>query len=81
MILSASHGSDNTHLHFKDFICDGRISPSEWDVGGYFDAEFLIEGRLVLYARFELVEGRIMEGPGNPASYGTKQKVDRAGHV
>ncbi|KAI4916210.1 hypothetical protein J4E85_010298 [Alternaria conjuncta] len=46
----------NAHLHFDGHACDDRISPSEWDAGGYFDPEFVVDGRLVLYAHFEQVE-------------------------
>ncbi|KAI4958284.1 hypothetical protein J4E86_003882 [Alternaria arbusti] len=46
----------NAHLHFDGHACDDRISPSEWDAGGYFDPEFVVDGRLVLYVHFEQVE-------------------------
>ncbi|KAI4946656.1 hypothetical protein J4E91_007346 [Alternaria rosae] len=46
----------NAHLHFDGHACDDRMSPSEWDAGGYFDPEFVVDGRLVLYAHFEQVE-------------------------
>ncbi|KAI4615371.1 uncharacterized protein J4E87_009264 [Alternaria ethzedia] len=46
----------NAHLHFDDHACDDRMSPSEWDAGGYFDPEFVVDGRLVLYVHFEQVE-------------------------
>jgi len=46
----------NAHLHFDGHACDDRMSPSEWDAGGYFDPEFVVEGRLVLYVHFEQVE-------------------------
>jgi hypothetical protein len=51
--------------------CDDRISPSEWDAGGYFDAEFVVNGRLMLYAHFEQVEGRIVESGGGIAGNGS----------
>jgi hypothetical protein len=43
----------NAHLHFDDHACHDRLSPSEWDAGGYFDPEFVVNGRMVLYAHFE----------------------------
>ncbi|KAI4694171.1 uncharacterized protein J4E84_002753 [Alternaria hordeiaustralica] len=46
----------NAHIHFDGHACDDRISPSEWDAGGYFDPEFVVDGRLVLYVHFEQVE-------------------------
>ncbi|KAH7072257.1 hypothetical protein BKA63DRAFT_65980 [Paraphoma chrysanthemicola] len=49
----------NAHLHLDNNICDGRISPSEWDAGAYFEAEFLIDNRLVLFVHFEVVEARV----------------------
>jgi hypothetical protein len=51
-------------LHFDNDSCDGRISPSEWDAGGYFEAEFVVDGRLVVYAHFEAVNDRIMKSSG-----------------
>lgn len=48
------------HLHFDDHTCEDRISPSEWDAGGYLDPEFVVDGRMVLYAHFETVDGRSM---------------------
>lgn len=49
----------NAHLHLDNDICDGRISPSEWDARAYFEAEFLVDNRLVLFVHFEVVEARV----------------------
>jgi hypothetical protein len=45
-------------LHLENTVCDGRVSPSEWDAGGYFEAELLVDERLVLYAHFEELESK-----------------------
>ncbi|KAF1938690.1 hypothetical protein EJ02DRAFT_425495 [Clathrospora elynae] len=63
----------NAHLHFENDCSNGRISPREWDVGGYFEDEFVVDGWLVLFAHFEEVEGRVMDDVGDQGSYG----VDR----
>ena len=49
----------NAHLHFYGNICDNRLSPSEWDSGGYFDPEFVVDGRLLSYVQFEEIGGRL----------------------
>jgi hypothetical protein len=51
----------NTHLHLDNKLCDGRISPSEWNAGAYFASEFSQDGRLILYAHFEEVGNRVRE--------------------
>jgi hypothetical protein len=45
-------------LHLENTVCDGRVSLSEWDAGGYFEAELLVHERLVLYAHFEELESK-----------------------
>jgi hypothetical protein len=46
------------------------MSPSEWDAGGYFDAEFVVDGRMVLYAHFEEVE------PPSESSMNAHQRLE-----
>jgi hypothetical protein len=48
----------NAHFHLDNDRCDGRLSASEWEAGGYFEPEFLVDNRLVLFAHFEEVETR-----------------------
>ncbi|KAH3911654.1 hypothetical protein HBH56_126870 [Parastagonospora nodorum] len=48
----------NAHFHLDNTVCDGKISSSEWEAGGYFEAEFVVDGRIVLFAHFEEVETR-----------------------
>jgi hypothetical protein len=48
----------NAHLHLENDGCNGRLNPSEWEAGGYFEPEFLVNNRLVLFAHFEGVETR-----------------------
>jgi hypothetical protein len=49
------------HLHLDNTVCDGRVSPSEWEAGAYFETEFILEDRLVLYVHFEEVERRKLD--------------------
>ncbi|KAL6708087.1 hypothetical protein ACN47E_003521 [Coniothyrium glycines] len=70
----------NAHLHFENHRCAGRISPSEWDAGGYFEAEFLDNGRLLLYAHFEEVEERLIDTPTDPDTHKNNQDEERAWH-
>ncbi|KAF2024661.1 hypothetical protein EK21DRAFT_117571 [Setomelanomma holmii] len=51
----------NAHFHLDNDSCDGRVSPSEWDAGGYFEAEFLVDKKLELFVHFEEVETRVSE--------------------
>jgi hypothetical protein len=51
------------HLHLDNDICKGRVSASEWDVGGYFEHEFLVDNKLVLFAHFEELD-EDMVSPG-----------------
>jgi hypothetical protein len=51
-------GQYNAHFHPDNTGCDGRVSSSEWEAGGYFEAEFVVDGRIVLFAHFEEVETR-----------------------
>ena len=46
----------NVHLHLDNETCKGRVSSSEWEAGGYFEAEFLVDNKLVLFAHFEEME-------------------------
>jgi hypothetical protein len=56
----------NAHFHLDNETCAGRVSPSEWEAGGYFEAEFMVEGRLTLYAHFAKVETRTRQVKAKP---------------
>ncbi|KAF1850551.1 uncharacterized protein K460DRAFT_17588 [Cucurbitaria berberidis CBS 394.84] len=70
----------NAHLYFDNHTCEGQVSPSEWDAGGYFEKEFLAEGILLLYAHFEQVDRRMMEGAGAVYPYKANKEDDGAWH-
>jgi hypothetical protein len=42
----------NSHLHFNAGPCEGRVSLDEWEAGSYFEAKFMVDGHLLLYAQF-----------------------------
>ncbi|KAF2818469.1 hypothetical protein CC86DRAFT_157853 [Ophiobolus disseminans] len=51
----------NAHLHFDNENCKGRVSASQWDAGGYFESEFLVNNELLLFAHFEKMDQKMPE--------------------
>lgn len=60
----------NAHFHIDNTVGDGRVSSSEWEAGGYFEAEFVVDGRIVLFAQSEDAETRTREPEPKEAEKG-----------